>query len=118
MSYPTDFFSYDGSSLSCEGVSLSEVAKKVGTPFYVYSKKAFVANYQKLAAGLKGLDHQICFAMKSNSNLAILNLLAKEGAGVDVVSGGSFLEHQKSEFQRVRLFFLEWENRFRKLKKV
>ena len=108
MSNPTDYFSYDsyhGDSLSCEGVDLAEVAKKVGTPVYVYSEKAFLTHYQRLASGLKGLNHQICFAMKSNSNLAILDLLVKQGAGVDVVSGGELYRASKVGVSAEKIVF-------------
>jgi diaminopimelate decarboxylase len=86
------YFSYRGDALHAEGVSLAAIAKTHGTPTFVYSKKYIVDAYGEFAraaaARLHGAPVMICYAIKANSNLAILNLLAKEGAGFDIVSGG------------------------------
>lgn len=74
--------------LCAEGIPLKTLARKYGTPLYVYSAGAFSSRFQELKKGLSSLDHLICFAVKANSNLAILKHLAKEGAGMDLVSGG------------------------------
>ena len=82
------FFSYAGSSLNCESVALSQVADQFGTPSYVYSKAAIT---EAMSAYLNALgDHpgMICYAVKANSNLAVLQLLAELGAGFDIVSAG------------------------------
>jgi diaminopimelate decarboxylase len=76
----------------CEGVSLSSVAKKTGTPTYVYSGAAIETAYRELDEGLSGLAHTVCFAVKSNGNLSILKKLAGLGSGFDIVSGGE-LQH-------------------------
>jgi diaminopimelate decarboxylase len=76
----------------CEETSLSEIAERAGTPTYVYSQAAVSDAYRELDAGLGGLPHTLCFAVKSNGNLAILKYLAGLGSGFDVVSGGE-LEH-------------------------
>jgi diaminopimelate decarboxylase len=76
----------------CEGVDLVEVADSFGTPAYVYSRAAFSDAYDEFDRGLKKIPHTICFAMKSNGNLSILQQLAKMGSGFDIVSGGE-LEH-------------------------
>lgn len=81
-------FHYQDSELFCDGVGLACLAKAHGTPLYVYSANTILDHYQRLDAGLTGVDHLVCFAMKANSNLAILNLLAKAGSGFDIVSGG------------------------------
>jgi len=81
-------FEYRQGSLFCEEVKLEDIARQVGTPAYVYSASTILENYQRLDSALAGLDHLICFAMKANSNLSILNLLASRGAGFDIVSGG------------------------------
>jgi diaminopimelate decarboxylase len=81
-------FHYSGSSLHCESVDLAGVAKLYGTPTYVYSSATMADNYQRLQRGLAGLDAQLCYAMKANSNLAILRHFANLGAGFDLVSGG------------------------------
>ena len=81
-------FHYQSSELFCDGVSLSGLAQQYGTPLYVYSAATICDHFTRLNAGLEGVDHLVCYAMKANSNLAILNLLAKQGAGFDIVSGG------------------------------
>src|SRR5258705_10200200 len=78
----------------CEDISLSEIAEKAGTPTYVYSQAAIGDAYRELDRGLGSLPHTLCFAVKSNGNLAILKYLAGLGSGFDVVSGGE-LEHLK-----------------------
>ncbi len=82
-----DFIYQDG-RLVCEGVDLETLADEVGTPAYVYSSSTILNNYRRMDAAFAGLDHMICYAMKANSNIAVLDLLAKEGAGFDIVSGG------------------------------
>jgi diaminopimelate decarboxylase len=74
--------------LYCEDVDLEEVADKFGTPLYVYSAGTILDHYRRLRSSLEGLDHLICYAAKANSNRAVLRLLADEGAGFDIVSGG------------------------------
>jgi diaminopimelate decarboxylase len=74
--------------VACEGVSLNAVADKVGTPAYLYSLAAIEDAYLELDRGLGSLPHTLCFAVKSNGNLSILNHLAKMGSGFDIVSGG------------------------------
>lgn len=74
--------------LHCEGVALAAIARELGTPTYVYSSAALTANYRAYAEALAGTGHLICYAVKANSNLAVLNLLARLGAGFDIVSGG------------------------------
>jgi diaminopimelate decarboxylase len=105
MSYPRDFFSYQNGILTSQGVSLNTVAQSLGTPTYVYSADAFLSNLHELEAGLQGIDHQICFAMKSNSNLAVIRLLSQAGAGVDVVSGGELFRAQKAGVPHHRIVF-------------
>jgi diaminopimelate decarboxylase len=82
------FFSYRNGELHAEDVALKDLAARVGTPFYCYSSAAITAAYTEFAKALSGLDAMICFAMKANSNLAVLRVLAQLGAGADVVSGG------------------------------
>jgi diaminopimelate decarboxylase len=81
-------FHYSGPDLQCESVDLAAVAKLYGTPTYVYSAATMQDNYQRLQKGLQGLDVQLCYAMKANSNLAVLRHFANLGAGFDLVSGG------------------------------
>jgi len=81
-------FRYRNGQLHCEDVDLARVAGKFGTPLYVYSAGTILDHYRRLDAALAPLDHLICYAVKANSNRAILKLLAEEGAGFDIVSGG------------------------------
>lgn len=81
----------NGSAVAAEGVRLVDIAKKLGTPTYVYSRAAVDDAYRELHRGLGDLPHTLCFAAKANSNLAILKHLAKLGSGFDVVSGGELL---------------------------
>ena len=81
-------FSYSGHDLHCESVDLAAIAKLYGTPTYVYSAATMADNYHRLQRNLGGLDLQICYAMKANSNLAVLRHFANLGAGFDLVSGG------------------------------
>ncbi|MDG9948869.1 diaminopimelate decarboxylase [Acinetobacter ursingii] len=74
--------------LHAEQCSLLQLAEQFGTPLYVYSKAAFEKHYLDMDRAFDFIDHQICFAVKSNSNLAVLNVLAKLGAGFDIVTGG------------------------------
>jgi diaminopimelate decarboxylase len=82
------FLHYRDGRLHCEGVDLARVAEKFGTPLYVYSAGTILDHYRRLDAALAALDHLICYAVKANSNRAILKLLANAGAGFDIVSGG------------------------------
>ncbi len=89
-------FSYVNGILRCEGVDLDEIANRFGTPAYVYSSATIRDNYQRLDAALSPLDHLVCFAVKANSNLAVLNALAKLGSGFDIVSGGELFRILKA----------------------
>lgn len=81
-------FQYRNNKLHCEGVSVESLAEKFGTPLYIYSQATLTDHYQKLDKALAPIDHMICFAMKANSNLAVLRVLANQGSGFDLVSGG------------------------------
>ncbi len=81
-------FHYQEGRLFCENVDLEEVARSHGTPLYVYSAATMRDHYRRLDQALGGLDHLICYAVKANSNLAVLRVLIEEGAGFDIVSGG------------------------------
>ncbi len=75
-------------TLFAEQVSLASLAQQYGTPLYVYSRAALTANYLAFDRAFDFIDHQVCFAVKSNSNIGVLGVLAKLGAGFDIVSGG------------------------------
>jgi diaminopimelate decarboxylase len=84
----SDHFHYQHDQLYAEKVSLNEIAQRFGTPCYVYSRAALIDGYRQFAEAFKSREHLICYAVKANSNLAILNLFARLGAGFDIVSGG------------------------------
>ncbi len=81
-------FTLNNNILQAENVGLNQIAREFGTPCYVYSKAALTLAFERFSAGFIGSDHLVCFAVKSNPSLAILNLFAKLGAGFDIVSGG------------------------------
>lgn len=83
-----DHFLYRGGVLHAEDVPLPEIAAAVGTPSYVYSTATLTRHYRVLDEALAGMPHLVCYAMKANSNLAVVALMASLGAGMDVVSGG------------------------------
>ena len=82
------YFNYKDENLTSENMSIADIATEVQTPFYCYSANAFKNNFNALKNAFKEINPKICYATKSNSNLSILNLLQKEGAGADVVSVG------------------------------
>lgn len=81
-------FIHRNGALMAEGVALADIAGRFGTPCYVYSRAALTAAYEEYRAALAGRNALVCFAVKANSNLAVLNLFARLGAGFDIVSGG------------------------------
>src|SRR5687767_16029031 len=89
-------FHYREGRLFCEEVELERVAEEFGTPLYVYSAGTILDHYRRLDAALAPLDHLICYAVKANSNGAILKLLSEAGAGFDIVSGGELFRVLKA----------------------
>ena len=83
-----EHFSYKDNSLLVEDASIASIAERYGTPCFIYSKAALEQNYQAYEKAFEGHPYLICYAVKANSNLAVLNVLAKLGAGFDIVSGG------------------------------
>ena len=94
-----------GEEVACEGVRLGAVAEKFDTPTYVYSSAAIDGAYQELHRGLGAVPHTLCFAVKSNGNLSILNHLAKRGSGFDIVSGGELHHLQRIGVRGDRIVF-------------
>ena len=84
-------FIYRNNELYAESVPLKQIADEFGTPCYVYSRSALTQAYQEFDSAFANRDHLICYAVKANSNIAILNLLAQLGSGFDIVSGGELL---------------------------
>jgi diaminopimelate decarboxylase len=89
-------FEYHDGKLHCEDVDLAQAATKLGTPLYIYSAATILDHYTRMDAALGALDHLICYAVKANSNRAILKLLADAGAGFDIVSGGELFRALKA----------------------
>lgn len=83
-----DWFYYRNGQLQAEGLAVADVAERFGTPLYLYSRAGLEAGYQAYSTPLKHWPHLICYAVKANSNLAVLNVLARQGAGFDIVSIG------------------------------
>ncbi|MDO9012055.1 MAG: diaminopimelate decarboxylase [Gallionella sp.] len=83
-----DHFNYQNKQLHAEQVPLADIAARYGTPCYVYSRAALTSGFRQFSDALQGREHLICYAVKANSNLAILNVFARMGAGFDIVSGG------------------------------
>ncbi len=89
-----DHFNYKGETLYAEDVPVADIAARYGTPCFVYSRATFARHFQVYEDALAALPHLVCYAVKANSNLGVLNLLARMGSGFDIVSGG--------ELERVR----------------
>ena len=100
-----DDFHHRNGELYCEEVPLSEIAEQAGTPTYVYSHGALEKAYRELDKAFSGLDHQVCFAVKANGNLAVLRALAAFGAGADIVSGGELYRSIRAGFDPKKIVF-------------
>ncbi len=98
-------FAYRNGEFYCEDVPLSWIAKEFGTPFYVYSHATLVRHFRALDSAFQDVPHIIAFAMKANSNLAILRLMAREGGGADIVSGGELYRALKAEVPPEKIVF-------------
>jgi diaminopimelate decarboxylase len=100
-----DHFTYRGGVLHAEDVPLPQIAAMVATPVYVYSTATLTRHYRVFEEALAGLDHVICYAMKANSNLAVLRLMASLGAGMDVVSEGEYRRARAAGVPGERIVF-------------
>lgn len=100
-----DHFQYKNQELYAESVALSDIAKEVGTPFYCYSQSTLERHYRVFAEALKDIDATICFAVKANSNLAVIKTLADQGAGADVVSVGELKRALKAGVDAGKIVF-------------
>ncbi|MGA1845597.1 diaminopimelate decarboxylase [Deferribacter abyssi] len=98
-------FHYTNGEMYCENVPLKKIADEVGTPFYVYSAAAFRKHFEDFDASFKKVPHIICFAVKANSNLAVLNLLGKLGCGADIVSGGELYRALKAGIDSKKIVY-------------
>ncbi len=100
-----DHFLYRDGALFAEDVAISEIAAAVGTPFYVYSTATLLRHFKAFDDALDGMDHLVCYAMKANSNQAVLKTLARAGAGMDVVSAGEYLRAKAAGVPGDRIVF-------------
>lgn len=98
-------FEYREGSLYCEEVPVERIAEEVGTPFYLYSHATLVRHFQVFNEAFQGIPHIVCFAVKANANLAILNLFANMGGGADVVSGGELFRALRAGIPPERIVF-------------
>lgn len=96
---------YRKGELYCEDVPLEQIARQVGTPVYVYSRRHLVEAYREITAAWRGRSHLICFSMKSNSSAAVVRTLVGEGSGVDVVSGGELYRAQRAGAPAEKIVF-------------
>jgi diaminopimelate decarboxylase len=98
-------FFYQGGQLCCEDVPIERIAREVGTPFYLYSHQTLLNHYRAFDSAFANIPHLTCFALKANSNLAILRVFAQEGAGGDVVSGGEIYRALKARIPAERIVY-------------
>ncbi|MEX5217973.1 MAG: diaminopimelate decarboxylase [Nitrospiraceae bacterium] len=98
-------FQYREGELYCEDVPLARIAKEIGTPCYVYSHHTLVRHFRAYDSAFQNIPHILAFAMKANSNLAILKLMANEGSGVDIVSGGELYRALKAGVPPSKIVF-------------
>ena len=89
-------FQYQQDELYCEGLPIKEIAREVGTPFYLYSLNTLESHFRAFQSAFSKVDHLICFSAKANSNIAILRIFTRMGGGVDVVSGGEIFRAMKA----------------------
>lgn len=99
-----DFVYRDG-ELHCEAVPLTRIAKEVGTPFYLYSHATLVRHFRAFDGAFKDIPHIVAFAVKANSNLSVLRLMALEGGGADIVSGGELFRALKAGIPPQKIVF-------------
>lgn len=99
------YFNYLDNELHCERVNINTIAHDMPTPFYLYSKNGLTENYNKIEAAFSGIPHTICYALKANSNLHLLRLLAASGCGADVVSGGELFLALKAGFPPEKIVY-------------
>ncbi|MBI2880120.1 MAG: diaminopimelate decarboxylase [Candidatus Tectomicrobia bacterium] len=100
-----DVFTYKNGELACEDVPLRDIVEQVGTPCYVYSSEHLTRQFRAFDEAFSGLPHLVCFAMKANSNLAVLRLFGTLGGGIDVVSGGEIYRAVRAGIPADRIVF-------------
>ncbi|MBM3251906.1 MAG: diaminopimelate decarboxylase, partial [Candidatus Omnitrophica bacterium] len=88
-------FNFRNNRLYCESIAVEAIARKIDTPFYLYSYKTLLDHFKKIKKAFAAIDPLICYSMKANSNLAICRALVSSGAGLDIVSGGELFIAEK-----------------------
>lgn len=101
----TPCFSYRRGAIACEGVPLVAIAARAGTPLYVYSRAAFLSVYRRFRRAFRGLPHTVCYAVKANSNLAVLRAFARAGSSFDIVSAGELYRLRRIGVPGARIVF-------------
>ena len=109
-------FYYKNEELFCEDVKVEDIANKVGTPFYLYSMKELKDNFKTFDQAFSEVKHLICYACKTNDNLSVLKILAKEGAGADIISGGELFKVVKAGFNSQKIVFAGVGKTFQEIK--
>ncbi len=99
------YFDYEKGELFCESTPISEVVQKLGTPLYLYSYHSLISNYRKVRDSFRKLSPLICYSIKANGNLTISRILAQEGAGCDIVSGGELYKALQAGFPSQKIVF-------------
>lgn len=99
------YFEFKDEELAVENLKVSEISNQVGTPFYCYSKKNIIENYQSFFNAFKDVDHKICYAIKANPNINIVKIFAQMGAGIDVVSKGEIFRSIESGIDPKNIVF-------------
>jgi len=98
-------FNYKNKKFFCENISIESIAKKFGTPFYLYSYATLVHHFERIHEAFKDVDHLICFSMKANSNLAVISSIVQKGSGLDIVSGGELFKALKIKCPANRIVY-------------
>jgi len=99
------YFEYKDGTLCCDGLSVREIAAKVGTPFYLYSGRTLLRHCTNIHRAFGDLGHLTCYSLKANSNLAILGMFAGQGIGADIVSGGELFRARMAGFPPDRIVY-------------
>ena len=98
-------FHYKGDELFCEEVSIQHIVEQIGTPCYIYSHRTLIRHFHAFDNAFQDIPHIVAYAMKANSNIAVLRLLAKEGSGADIVSGGELYRALKAGIPSNKMVF-------------
>ena len=110
-----DFFQYKNEQLYVEDLPIKQLAEEFGTPLYIYSRATLERHWHAFDSALGNHPHLICYAVKANSNIGILNIMAKLGSGFDIVSQGELERVLAAGGEASKVVFLAWQNLAQKL---